>query len=448
VIESQAISSNKFEIRLQLAVKGLNPYFRRLLLEISKQNSTYIVDFAINELKRENNTSISYVRINIYAIAQLAKHNEKSDLKEFTKEDVLSYLDSLKKTETQDPMHKWIGTHSLHRIIIIKFFKWLFYPDIESKKRPKPKVVENIPSYKRKEISIYKPTDLWSREDDLLFLKYCPSKRDRCYHTISRDLSCRPHEILNLRLKDVIFKSTSDAKQYAEVLVNGKTGSRHIPLISSIPYMKDWLEAHPQRGYSNAYLIPNLSDRGQLRMLSPSGLRQIYKNYKTKLFPSLLKEDIPEDDRHHIKELLNKPWNPYIRRHSALTEKSKYLKENVLRQHSGWSRSSQMHLKYIHYFGNESSESILEEYGIIPKEKLQMDALKSKQCPNCNESNKPDSRFCAKCRMVLTYDAYNETIEEKQIKDKQIEEMIRKQEQFEQLIQSLIDSGQLTPVVK
>jgi predicted nucleic acid-binding Zn ribbon protein len=41
-----------------------------------------------------------------------------------------------------------------------------------------------------------------------------------------------------------------------------------------------------------------------------------------------------------------------------------------------------------------------------------MDVLKPKQCPNCNEPNKPDSKFCAKCRMVLTYDAYNETIEE------------------------------------
>ena len=50
--------------------------------------------------------------------------------------------------------------------------------------------------------------------------------------------------------------------------------------------------------------------------------------------------------------------------------------------------------------------------------------------------------------MVLTYDAYNETIEEKQVKDKQIEEMVRKQEKFEQLIQSLIDSGQLTPNTK
>jgi integrase/recombinase XerD len=86
---------------------------------------------------------------------------------------------------------------------------------------------------KRKEQSIYKPTDLWSQEDDLLFLKYCPNKRDRCYHTISRDLSCRPHEILNLRIKDIAFKTTGNY-QYAEVLVNGKTGTRSIPLISSI----------------------------------------------------------------------------------------------------------------------------------------------------------------------------------------------------------------------
>jgi len=70
-----------------------------------------------------------------------------------------------------------------------------------------------------------------------------------------------------------------------------------------------------------------------------------------------------------------------------------------------------MHLKYLHYFGNESNDSILEAYGIIPKDREAGDILKPKQCPNCNEPNKPDSKFCAKCRMVLTYDAYNETLE-------------------------------------
>jgi len=45
--------------------------------------------------------------------------------------------------------------------------------------------------------------------------------------------------------------------------------------------------------------------------------------------------------------------------------------------------------------------------------------------------------------MVLTYDAYNETIDEKDKKDKEFDLLIKKQENFERLIQSLVDSGQL-----
>jgi F0F1-type ATP synthase membrane subunit b/b' len=93
-----------------------------------------------------------------------------------------------------------------------------------------------------------------------------------------------------------------------------------------------------------------------------------------------------------------------------------------------------MHLKYLHYFGNESSDGILEAWGIMPKDKQQSEALKPKQCPNCNESNKPDSRFCAKCRMVLTYDAYNETLEKQQEKESEVQ---RLQEKYEQDIKSI-----------
>jgi integrase/recombinase XerD len=124
---------------------------------------------------------------------------------------------------------------------------------------------------------------------------------------------------------------------------------------------------------------------------------------------------LPED-KPRIAELLKKPWNPYIRRHSALTEKSMMLKESVLRQHAGWKPDSDMHLKYLHYFGNESSESLLEAYGLVDKGVF-IDQLRPKQCPNCNEGNKPDSKFCAKCRMVLTYDAYNETLENQKEKE-------------------------------
>ena len=175
------------------------------------------------------------------------------------------------------------------------------------------------------------------------------------------------------------------------------------------------------------------------------GINGVYNKYKSRFFPKLLDKDISVEDKDKIRELLKKPWNSYIRRHSTLTEKSRFLRESTLRQHAGWSPRSNMHQKYVHYFSNVSNNSILQEYGILPKNNEEMNVLKPKQCPNCNEPNRPDQKFCAKCRMVLTYDAYSETIEEKQNKDKQIEGMMLKQERFEQLIQSLIDSGQLKP---
>jgi hypothetical protein len=233
-----------------------------------------------------------------------------------------------------------------------------------------------------------------------------------------------------------------NGKQYAEVLINGKTGSRHIPLINSIPYLKDYLDDHPSKGNPNSILIRSSRTFGKL---SHRSLGAIYMRYKTRYFPKLLRiEDINSLDRKAIEELLQKPWNPYVRRHSALTEKSKFLKEHILRQHAGWSTGSGMPQKYLHYFGNESSESILEVYGLKPKAEV-IDKMKPKQCPNCSEPNKPDSRFCSKCRMILSYDAYTETVEQNEKQSDKITRMEERQEKFELIIQSLIDSGQLKP---
>jgi hypothetical protein len=73
--------------------------------------------------------------------------------------------------------------------------------------------------------------------------------------------------------------------------------------------------------------------------LSTDSLIQIYVNYKQNYFPMLLKDSaVSSEDKQKIRELLKKPWNLYIRRHSSLTQKSKFLKEHILRQHAGWSK--------------------------------------------------------------------------------------------------------------
>jgi hypothetical protein len=241
-----------------------------------------------------------------------------------------------------------------------------------------------------------------------------------------------------LKIKDLVFKLAGE-RQYAEILVNGKTGTRAIPLINSIPYIKDMLDSHPQKNNPNAYLI--YSERVFGRRISIFGLFHVYKRYRTKLFPSLLKDPLLDpNDKSKIQDLLKKPWNPYIRRHSALTEKSKILKESILKAHAGWSPTSNVHLKYIHYYGNESSESILEAYGLINKNKQEIDKLKPRQCPNCNESsNKIDSKFCVKCRMVLSYDGYTELLQEKEIKQSEVKTLTLKYEELKEETDKKLD---------
>jgi integrase len=386
---------------------------------LSQENALTIAEYII-AMKREVNPRLSYIRYTIQFLSELSRSSGiKKKVDDMTRDDILCYLDKCRKPEDEDPLHKWIGSYDVKRATLTRFFKWLHYPNIDnSKKRSelsaagrKPACIIGIAKLKRKEVSCYKPSDLWTQEDDLLFLKWVTNKRDRCYHAMARDLSARPHEILNLKIKDVVFK-TADNKQYAEVLVHGKTGSRHIPLIQSIPYIKDWLSNHPSCNNSNSYLFIGLGRNSMGKQLNSHSMYGIYEGYKDKFFPKLLAyTTIPNEDEEKIKALLAKPFNPYIRRHSALTEKSTKLKSSTLNQHAGWTANSNMAQKYIHYFGNESSESLLEAYGIVTKNNVPIDTLNPKVCPNCNEGNTQDAKFCSKCKMIMSYEGYQEALE-------------------------------------
>jgi integrase/recombinase XerD len=396
---------------LQHDLDYLTKASNRRLKAIGEVNSRAICEY-VKCFESETRLSESYKKLTATILMYCSEFSNNKKFKDMTKDDNLAFLNSLRKSEDLDPLHGWVSTYNTYLIVLGRFFKWLYHPDLSPKERLKPSCID-LASLRRKEQSIYKPTDMWTQDDDVLFLKYCPSKRDRCYHAISRDSSCRPHELLKLKIKDVVFKMASDGhRQYAEVLVNGKTGQRHIPLINSIPYLKDWINDHPQSSNPNSILICGFN-KSLGRSIRIQSLNNVYHFYKKKFFPKLLNDpNVLPEDKEKIRELLRKPWNPYIRRHSALTEKSKILSEHVLRQHAGWSATSNMHQKYVHYFGNESNESILEAYGLINRNKQEIDKLKPKSCFNCNEQNKPKEKFCSKCRMVLSYDAYTEVIKE------------------------------------
>lgn len=117
------------------------PCYAKTLKELPYENALTIVNF-VTALNTEINPSSSYRRDIINVLCRLSKFfdNEKK-FENMTRQNILEFLDSYRKPESADPLHKWIGSYNLFRTLIVKYFKWLYSPDIEPDKRQKPPVV-------------------------------------------------------------------------------------------------------------------------------------------------------------------------------------------------------------------------------------------------------------------------------------------------------------------
>lgn len=415
------------ERRIDSITKTLSrPYFNKILKDLLKSNpinAKTIIDYIIAE-QTEINIKDLTKEGKIKTLVWLSNfHKNDKTFTELTKQDILEYLNSLRKSSDIDPSNKWVGTYNGRQILLLKFFKWLYSPDEDYRKRLVPMCMQGIRKLPRKEKTSYKPSDIWEPREHAIFLKYCPFKRDRCYHALARDMSARPHEILNLRFKDIKFNLTNRGIQYAEVrITQGKTGPRTVPLIDSIPYLKEWIEEHPNGKNPDSFIFISQGNNYGSK-LTLDGLSSHYDYYKKKYFMKLLDDNtIPDHDKSIIRNMLTKPWNLYVYRHSALTEKSLILPDSALKDHAGWSMGSKMTQVYIH-LSSQSSKVLLQKNGILDSDQAgDSDYLRPKQCPNCNEVNKQDSKFCMKCRMVLTYDSYSEVRNEDKQKIHKLED--------------------------
>jgi integrase/recombinase XerD len=104
---------------------------KEVIFEPQKQNQKIVSDY-IEERKTETNISESFQILISRAVNSLAAHTNKN-LQDVTRDDIISWLNSVRKSEVDDPTHKWIGTYNTYLIIMITFLKWLYYPAIDAK---------------------------------------------------------------------------------------------------------------------------------------------------------------------------------------------------------------------------------------------------------------------------------------------------------------------------
>ena len=124
---SQSIDDiNSIERKTEIVTKHLKPHVMRVLnavLQNNPDNTRIICDYIIAE-QNEINIKESTRETKIKKIAHLSKyfHHQKT-FYDMTKDDILNYLNNLRKSSIEDPTHRSIGTWNARQMLFLKIHK-------------------------------------------------------------------------------------------------------------------------------------------------------------------------------------------------------------------------------------------------------------------------------------------------------------------------------------
>jgi integrase len=315
----------------------------------------------LNELAANDRSICS--RVN-YAVAVRTLETFNKPYKELTKEDMVKWVAQIKA-------HYAESTVATFKVLVKRFIKWTHYGSDKNKK-DYPQSVAWIETESRKKLAdrIQRKTII-SHEDLMRLLNSVKTLRDRALLFCLYESACRAGEILSLKINDIELN-----QQYAVIAVEGKTGRRRIPLVISVPDLKQWLDKHPQKDNPDAPLWQK-DKKGKGDGLGYDGLRTIIRRAAKRV---------------GLKEI-----HPHLFRHTRITHLTSIFKDAEMKEYVGWAKDSDMAAIYYHNTSEDTANTLFKHYGIKPENGKTEDPLVTKKCPACDFDNSAVAKFCMRC---------------------------------------------------
>ncbi len=149
-------------------------------------------------------------------------------------------------------------TKADYRRALKQFYRWYKEEDVRLECEDKQLRLEAKKVYKyiEKDVSVaYKkveadPNTIIDGEDcQNIVEKFCRTNREKAFISTLHESGCRAGEFLNIKLGNIGIKDN-----YAELIVDGKTGKRTIFIVKSLPYLLRYLDCHPYKDNKLSYL--------------------------------------------------------------------------------------------------------------------------------------------------------------------------------------------------
>ncbi len=263
------------------------------------------------------------------------------------------------------------GTAQLYRVKVRSFLAWIHNGDNEDAGLPqvckaiRPKTLHH--DYRK---------HVLTKEEVLRLIQAARSQRDRALLFCLYESGCRASEILGLRIQDIVLNEYG-----GHIVVDGKTGSRRIPLIESIPELQIWLNMHPFKNDKKCpvWITANTNKKGM-------GYMTLYQIVATLVKRAGLPDNI----------------SPHSLRHASATHHAAKLNEFQMRQLYGWAPGSNMPSRYVHLSGKDLDDAIRAYNGLPTAAQTAAPNLtKPQECPRCHKENSAIASFCMQCGMAL-----------------------------------------------
>lgn len=220
--------------------------------------------------------------------------------------------------------------------------------------------------------------DLITEPEMIRILENSKNARDRALFATLYDSGCRIGEILLMQIRNLSF---DDYGAVLEVPWAGKTGRRAVRIVGdSVPYLRAWLDNHPDRNNVDAPLFCNIAD-------SIRGRPMTYDDVRSALQKTIRRAGI------------SKRIHPHLFRHTRASILAGKVPESPLEAQMGWIHGSRQTATYVHLSGKQQDEAILRAMGIeiAEKENIPM----PRKCPRCDTANGSNAAYCRKCWLPL-----------------------------------------------
>ena len=330
---------------------------------VSRRNATTIRSFA-DQCAGEG---LSEARVRKYASAltQLSKRSA-LPFDRWCKAEVTRVVGTIERSAYA------ASTKRDFRICLKKFFRWL--RDTEEGYPPE---VRWIRISERRQSSTL-PEELLTEEEVKGLVEAAVCARDKAMLFALYESGCRIGEIATLRVRHVAFDDYD-----AQLSVTGKTGPRRVRLISAVPTLSAWVDAHPRGSDPGAPLWVNLGNRRHGQAMAYAAIRQMII-------------------RTARKAGIKKRVYPHLFRHSRATHLAGHLTEAQMKEYFGWVQGSDMAATYVHLSGRDVDDALLKLHGLKKADReVSQDKLKPRACPRCHAMNSATSQYCGRCRMPL-----------------------------------------------